>query len=78
MIVAQVICVVVGISIVLSVLISALETVVLPMRGFTRIARFERFDGRVGDYVPKNCPEQIAECIFRALDAGKSQPCSAS
>jgi hypothetical protein len=39
-IVAQVICVVVGISIVLSVLISALETVVLPMRGFTRIARF--------------------------------------
>jgi bifunctional DNA primase/polymerase-like protein len=28
---------------------------------FTRIARFERFDGRVGDYVPKNCPEQIAE-----------------
>jgi hypothetical protein len=27
----------------------------------TRIARFEKFDGRVGDYVPKNCPDQVAE-----------------
>jgi hypothetical protein len=27
----------------------------------TRIIRFEKFDGRVGDYVPKNCPDQVAE-----------------
>jgi hypothetical protein len=39
-IVAEVIAVIVGTSMVLAVLISALETVVLPMRGFTRIARF--------------------------------------
>jgi hypothetical protein len=39
-IVAHVIAIVAGVSLVLAVLISALETVVLPMRGFTRIARF--------------------------------------
>ena len=40
MIVAQIVAVVVGVAMVFAVLISALETVVLPMRGFTRIARF--------------------------------------
>jgi len=27
----------------------------------TRIARFEKMDYRIGDYVPKNCPKDIAE-----------------
>jgi hypothetical protein len=27
----------------------------------TRIARFEKMDYRIGDYVPKNCPDDIAE-----------------
>lgn len=40
MIIVHIISVVAGIVLVLAVLISALETVVLPMRGFTRIARF--------------------------------------
>ncbi len=40
MIAAQIVAVVAGVSVVFAVLISALETVVLPMRGFTRIARF--------------------------------------
>jgi hypothetical protein len=39
-IVVHVIAVVVGTALVLAVLVSALETVVLPMRGFTRIVRF--------------------------------------
>lgn len=40
MILAQIVAVIAGVSMVFAVLISALETVVLPMRGFTRIARF--------------------------------------
>jgi Bifunctional DNA primase/polymerase, N-terminal len=28
---------------------------------FTRIARFEKWNAKAGDYVPKNCPDQIAE-----------------
>ena len=40
MIVVHVAAVLVGTALVMAVLISALETVVLPRRGFTRIARF--------------------------------------
>jgi hypothetical protein len=28
---------------------------------FTEVARFEKMNYRLGDYVPKNCPEQIAD-----------------
>jgi putative DNA primase/helicase len=31
---------------------------------FTRIARFERFDARLGKYLAKNCPDKVAELFI--------------
>jgi hypothetical protein len=38
---------------------------------FTRIARFEKWSERANDYVPKNCPEQIADIYLSRTGAWK-------
>jgi hypothetical protein len=40
---------------------------------FTRIIRFEKWDGRAKDYLPKNCPDQVAE-VYLARTGGWKIP----
>jgi Bifunctional DNA primase/polymerase, N-terminal len=41
---------------------------------FTSVARFEKMDHRVGDFVPKNCPRQIAETYLARCGRWKLPP----